>query len=132
MPWALVFAADMAAGLAREAKNLRRNEMLGNSIGVVEEKACGSVVRGMFGLYIVNSGGWSVKKCLYSLMICNRHQITFEMTQFRHPSQNPLFSALLDSLIILPSMHRFPRLANGTSVLRIDLTSSHRYTQRCD
>ena len=30
MPWALVFAADMAAGLTLEAKNLRRNEMLGN------------------------------------------------------------------------------------------------------
>ncbi len=32
MLWALVFAADMAAGLTLEAKNLRRNEMLGNRI----------------------------------------------------------------------------------------------------
>ena len=30
MLWALVFAADMAAGFTLEAKNLRRNEMLGN------------------------------------------------------------------------------------------------------
>lgn len=30
MFWAFVFAADMAAGLTLEAKNLRRNEMLGN------------------------------------------------------------------------------------------------------
>ena len=30
MPWALVFAADMAPGLTLEAKNLRRNEMMGN------------------------------------------------------------------------------------------------------
>lgn len=34
MPWALVFAADIAAGLALEAKNLRRKEMLGNGIVV--------------------------------------------------------------------------------------------------
>ncbi len=31
IPWALVLAADMAAGLTLEPKNLRRNEMLGNS-----------------------------------------------------------------------------------------------------
>ena len=30
MLWAFVFAADMAAGLTLEAKNLRKNEMLGN------------------------------------------------------------------------------------------------------
>ena len=30
MPWALVFAADMAAGLTLEPKNLRRNEMVGD------------------------------------------------------------------------------------------------------
>ena len=30
MLWAFVLAADMAAGLTLEAKNLRRNEMLGN------------------------------------------------------------------------------------------------------
>ncbi len=30
IPWALVFAADMAAGLMLEPKNLRRNEMVGN------------------------------------------------------------------------------------------------------
>lgn len=30
MLWALVFAADMAAGFTLEAKNLRRNEMVGN------------------------------------------------------------------------------------------------------
>ncbi len=40
MPWALVFAADMAAGLTLEAKNLRRNEMVGNRmvnlLGVVK------------------------------------------------------------------------------------------------
>ena len=32
MPWALVFAADMAAGFKLEPKNLRRNEMLGNGM----------------------------------------------------------------------------------------------------
>ncbi len=32
MPWALVFAADMAAGLILEPKNLRRNEMVGNEV----------------------------------------------------------------------------------------------------
>ena len=30
MPWALVFAADMAAGLTLEPKILRRNEMVGS------------------------------------------------------------------------------------------------------
>lgn len=35
MPWALVFAADMLAGFTLEAKNLRRNEMLGKCRGVV-------------------------------------------------------------------------------------------------
>ena len=30
MLWAFVLAADIAAGLTLEAKNLRRNEMLGN------------------------------------------------------------------------------------------------------
>ena len=33
MLWALVFAADMAAGFTLEAKNLRRNEMLGDCTG---------------------------------------------------------------------------------------------------
>ena len=32
MPCALVFAADIAAGFTLEAKNLRRNEMLGNPL----------------------------------------------------------------------------------------------------
>lgn len=32
MPWALVFAADMAAGLAPERKNLRRKEMMGDCV----------------------------------------------------------------------------------------------------
>lgn len=32
MPWALVVAADMAAGLTLEPKNLRRNEMVGNRL----------------------------------------------------------------------------------------------------
>ena len=41
MPWAFVFAADMAAGFAREAKNLRRNEMLGNRmVGLIR---CGLI-----------------------------------------------------------------------------------------
>ena len=35
MLWALVFAADMAAGLTLEAKNLRRNEMLGDCMRVL-------------------------------------------------------------------------------------------------
>ena len=30
MPWALVFAADMAAGFAEEAKKRRRKEMVGD------------------------------------------------------------------------------------------------------
>jgi hypothetical protein len=30
MPWALVFAADIVAGLVEEEKNRRKNEMLGN------------------------------------------------------------------------------------------------------
>ena len=34
MPWALVFAADMAAGFTLEPNNLRRNEMLGNDLKV--------------------------------------------------------------------------------------------------
>lgn len=32
MPWALVLAADMAAGLMLEPKNLRRNEMVGDGL----------------------------------------------------------------------------------------------------
>ncbi len=32
IPWALVFAADIAAGLALEAKNLRRKEILGDYV----------------------------------------------------------------------------------------------------
>lgn len=32
MPWALVFAADIAAGVTLEAKNLRRKEMLGGGL----------------------------------------------------------------------------------------------------
>ena len=32
MPWALVFAADMAAGFTLEPKNLRRNEMVGDGL----------------------------------------------------------------------------------------------------
>ena len=55
MPWAFVFAADMAAGLAREAKNLRRNEMLGNRmVGLIR---CGLIclLRKDAGLYRLNN-----------------------------------------------------------------------------
>ena len=34
MPWALVVAADMAAGLVPEPKNLRRNEMVNSGVNV--------------------------------------------------------------------------------------------------
>ena len=34
MPSALVFAADMAAGLMLEPKNLRRNEMVGDDMNL--------------------------------------------------------------------------------------------------
>ena len=34
MPWALVFAADIAAGLTREPKNLRKKEILGDDVWV--------------------------------------------------------------------------------------------------
>ena len=34
MPWALVVAADMAAGLVPEPKNLRRNEMVNSGVEV--------------------------------------------------------------------------------------------------
>lgn len=42
MPWALVFAADMAAGLTLEPKNLRRNEMV--AIVLILEVSCGLFV----------------------------------------------------------------------------------------
>ena len=32
MPWALVVAADMAAGFTPEPKNLRRNEMVNSGV----------------------------------------------------------------------------------------------------
>lgn len=32
MPWALVFAADMAAGFTLEPKNLRRNETVNDGL----------------------------------------------------------------------------------------------------
>ena len=34
MPWVLVFAADMAAGFTLEPKNLRRNEMVKDDLGL--------------------------------------------------------------------------------------------------
>ena len=34
MPWALVVAADMAAGFTPEPKNLRRNEMVNSGVNV--------------------------------------------------------------------------------------------------
>ena len=39
MPWALVVAADMAAGVTLEPKNLRKKEMLGNKLRS-ERKDC--------------------------------------------------------------------------------------------
>lgn len=34
MPWVLVFAADMAAGFTLEPKNLRRNEIVKDDLGL--------------------------------------------------------------------------------------------------
>ena len=53
MPWALVLAADMAAGVTFEPKNLRRNEMLGN--GLRSDFTCSFVVivEEIRGLYVV-------------------------------------------------------------------------------
>lgn len=36
MPWALVFAADMAAGFTLEPNNLRKNEMMGDGLNLKE------------------------------------------------------------------------------------------------
>ncbi len=54
MPWALVFAADMAAGLTLEPKNLLRNEMVGDGLTF---KVAGGLL------------GWSVRNLrLYVLL----------------------------------------------------------------
>ena len=53
MPWALVFAADMAAGVTFEPKNLRRNEMLGNGLGSDFTCSLVVIVEEIRGFYVV-------------------------------------------------------------------------------
>ena len=40
MPWALVLAADMAAGFTLEPNNLRRNEMVGDGSNLTITCTC--------------------------------------------------------------------------------------------
>lgn len=50
MDWALVFAADMVAGLAWEPKRRRRKEMVGDGIGGFRD-VCGMGRRLLMGLF---------------------------------------------------------------------------------
>lgn len=82
MPWALVFAAAMAAGFTFEPKNLRRNEMVGDGLWSNFFDGLSKIVDEDGGLYLCSD--LSALRLLYRSSRMSNHPKILRDDDIRH------------------------------------------------